>query len=199
MSIVVEYDKRRNEILEKALDVFMDEGFEDTTFQKISDRCGITRTTLYLYFKNKKEIFNYSIKLMLLKVEEGIRHIQSDASIDTVEKIIRVMLDIIDQLQKNRRILIVVLDYLLYLSRSDADPDLRVRRRTIRMRHILSSLIIEGIDRNELAPVDVKIAVDYLYSILESAIFRLIILKHAAVDELKQAAIQAVQRLRQRR
>ena len=54
MSIVVAHEKRRAEILEKTLDVFVDEGFEDVTFQKIADRCGITRTTLYIYFKNKK-------------------------------------------------------------------------------------------------------------------------------------------------
>jgi AcrR family transcriptional regulator len=193
---MVEFDKRRDEILKKALDVFIDEGFEDTTFQKIADRCGITRTTLYLYFKNKKEIFNYSLKLMLLKVEADIRHIQSDSSLGAAEKITRVLLDIINQLQSNRRILIVVMDYLMHLSRSDTDPDLRVRRRTIKMRHILSSLVIEGIKSEELAPIDVKIADDYLYSILESAVFRLIILKHTSVDELKQAAIQAVQRLK---
>ena len=196
MSIVVEHDKRRNEILEKSLDVFMDEGFEDATFQKIADRCGITRTTLYLYFKNKKEIFNYSIKLMLLKVEEGILRIQADTSIGSVEKITSVLLDIISQLQKNRRILIVVLDYLLYLSRSDTDPDLRVRRRTIRMRHILSSMIIEGIKSKELAPINVKVADEYLYSFIEAAIYRLVVLKRNNVDELKQVAVQSVQRLK---
>jgi len=196
MSIVVEHDKRRNEILEKALDVFMDEGFEDTTFQKIADRCGITRTTLYLYFKNKKEIFNYSIKLLLLKVEEGVRRIQADTSVGSVEKITNILLDIISQLQQNRRILIVILDYLLYISRSNTDPNIRVRRRTIKLRHILSSIIIEGIKNNELAPINIKIADDYLYSFIEAAIFRLVVLKRDNVEELKQAAIQAVQRLK---
>ncbi|MCL2174616.1 MAG: TetR/AcrR family transcriptional regulator, partial [Treponema sp.] len=57
MAIAVEHEQRRKKILEKALTVFMDDGFEDATFQKIADRCGITRTILYLYFKNKKEIF----------------------------------------------------------------------------------------------------------------------------------------------
>jgi len=196
MSIVVEHDKRRNEILEKALDVFMDEGFEDTTFQKIADRCGITRTTLYLYFKNKKEIFNYSIKLLLLKVEKGIRRIQADTSMSSAEKITHVLLDIISQLQKNRRILVVILDYLLYISRSNTDPNIRVRRRTIKLRHILSSMVIEGIKNNELAPINVKIADDYLYSFIEAAIFRLVVLKRDTVEELKNAAIQAVQRLK---
>ena len=198
MSIVVEHDKRRNEILEKALDVFMDEGFEDTTFQKIADRCGITRTTLYIYFKNKKEIFNYSIKLMLLKVEEGVLRIQADASIGAAEKITRVLMDIIDQLQVNRRILIVILDYLLYLSRSATDPDIRVRRRTIKLRHIMSSIIIEGIKTKEFAPIKIRIADDYLYGFIEAAIFRLVVLRRTSVDELKQAAILAVQKLKRK-
>ena len=42
--------------------VLKDEGYKDTTFQKIAERCGITRTILYLYFSNKKEIFSASIK-----------------------------------------------------------------------------------------------------------------------------------------
>jgi len=46
MAIVVEHEKRRFEILQRALDVFTEEGYEDATFQKIADRCGITRTTL---------------------------------------------------------------------------------------------------------------------------------------------------------
>jgi len=196
MSIVVEHDKRRNEILEKALDVFMDEGFEDTTFQKIADRCRITRTTLYLYFNNKKDIFNYSIKLLLLKVEEGIKRRYADTSMNSVDKITQVMLDVISQLQENRRILIVVLDYLMYLSRSDTDPDIRVRRRTIRMRHILSSMVIEGIKKKELASINVKVADDYLYSFIESAIFRLVVLKRDTVEELKQAVILAVRQLK---
>ena len=66
MAIVVEHDKRKHEILQKSLDVFIDEGYEDATFQKIADRCGITRTTLYIYFKNKHEIFYNLIKFWTL-------------------------------------------------------------------------------------------------------------------------------------
>ena len=55
MSVSVEHDKRREEILDKALDVFVREGYKDTTFQKIAERCGITRTILYLYFDNIAE------------------------------------------------------------------------------------------------------------------------------------------------
>ncbi|MDR1173986.1 MAG: TetR/AcrR family transcriptional regulator [Treponema sp.] len=195
MSIIVEHDKRRKEILEKALDVFMDEGFEDATFQKIADRCGITRTTLYIYFRNKKEIFNYSIKQLLCEVEESITVIRNDDNLTSAEKLKKVLSDIIDRLEKNRWLLSVILDYLLHLSRSDSDPETRVRRRTVRLRHILSSILIEGIRKEELAEVSVKDAVDMLYGLLESAIFRLVVLKRNSISDLKQVASLSVNRL----
>jgi AcrR family transcriptional regulator len=187
MSIIVEHEKRRREILEKALNVFVDEGFEDATFQKIADRCGITRTTLYIYFKNKKEIFNYSIKQLLTSVETRIQKIRANASLGSADKIRAVVLDIIGQLEENRLLLSVILDYLLYLSKSDLDPETRVRRRTLKLRHILAAMVIEGVRAGELTPVNVRTADDLLYGLIETAIFRLVVLKRGTVGELKQA------------
>jgi len=195
MSIVVEHEKRRKKILEKALYVFVDEGFEDTTFQKIADYCGITRTTLYTYFKNKKEIFTYSIKLLLVKVEEDIQYIRRDASLGSVEKIIKVLLDIFRHLEENRRLLSVLLDYLLFLSKSNADPEQRVRRRTLKLRHILASMVIEGVKSGELKAVNIKTSNDYLYSLIEAAIFRLVILQRKTVGDLRKTATFAVKQL----
>jgi AcrR family transcriptional regulator len=195
MSIVVEHEKRRKEILEKALDVFITEGYVDTTLQKIADKCRITRTTLYLYFKNKKEIFNYSIKLLLAKLEEDIRLIRSDYSLDSAEKITEVLMKIFSHIEENRRLLSVILDYLLYISKSSGDPGKPVRRRTLKLRHILSSLVIEGIKTGKLKPVNVKTADDYLYSLIEAAIFRLAVLQQETVSDLRETAVFAVKQL----
>jgi AcrR family transcriptional regulator len=195
MSIVVEHEKRRKKILEKALPVFVDEGFEDTTFQKIADYCGITRTTLYTYFKNKKEIFNYSIKQLLAKAEEDIQHIRRDTSLNSVEKLIKIMLDIFRLLEENRRLLSVLLDYLLYLSKSNVDPDQRVRRRTFKLRHILVSVMIEGIKAGEIRAINMKSANDLLYPLIEAAIFRLVILQRRTVGDLRKTTTLAVKQL----
>jgi AcrR family transcriptional regulator len=195
MSIVVEHDKRRREILERALDVFMDEGFEDATFQKIADRCGITRTTLYIYFKNKREIFNWSIKQLMLAVEEDLTSIRSRADMSAPDKLKQVVSTVITRCQDNRRLLSVVLNYLLHLSKSGTDPDNRVRRRTIRLRHILATIVIDGIRDGQLAPVNVRAADDLLYGLIESAIFRLVVLGRDSVGELIHAAELAVDRL----
>jgi AcrR family transcriptional regulator len=192
MAVAVEHDKRRKKILEKALVVFMDDGFENATFQKIADRCGITRTILYLYFKNKREIFNYSIKQLLVSVEDNINVIRADKSLSSVEKITKVLLDIFRLFEQNRQLLSIILDYLLHLAKGDVDPEVRVRRRTVRLRHILSSMVIEGVKAGELEKVKVKTADDYLYSFIESAIFQLAVLKRKNIGELKETAAFAV-------
>jgi AcrR family transcriptional regulator len=195
MSIVVEHDKRRREILEKALDVFMDEGFEDVTFQKIADRCGITRTTLYLYFKNKKDIFNFSIKQLLLSLEHDIQEAGGDTKLNSVDKLSLMLIKIIDQLVENRRLLTVIMNYLHYLAKGSHDPDNRVRRRTIRLRHILATILIEGIRKGEIAPVNIRDADNLLYGLIETAVFRLVILRRSAVDDLKRTIVMAVHQL----
>jgi AcrR family transcriptional regulator len=192
MSIVVEHEKRRNEILEKSLDVFVDEGFENVTFQKIDDRCEITRTTLYIYFKNKKEIFSYSIKTLLFFFEAGIRKICSNTRTGSIVKITKVMLNILQHLEENRLLLWVLLDYLLHLAKNNIDPGRRVRRRTVKLRHILASLVIEGIKKGELKKVSIKTADNFLYSFIEAAIFRLVVLRRETVGDLRETVVFAV-------
>jgi len=192
MAIAVEHEKRRKKILEKALVVFMDDGFENATFQKIADKCGITRTILYLYFKNKKEIFTYSIKQLLLDAEENIKTICADKSLSSTEKITKVLLSVFKQMEHNRQLLSVVLNYLLHLSKGDADAESRVRRRTVKFRRILSSLLIEGVKSGELKKINFKNAHDYLYSFIEAAIFQLVVLKRKNLDDLKDTVVFAV-------
>jgi len=176
LSIVVEHEKRKKEILERALDVFTDEGYEDTTFRKIAERCGITRTILYLYFKNKREIFSYSIKQFTVGLEADVREFATREDLSNAEKISAILDMVLARCAEEKRLLTVIFGYLDHLRRSGGDPDERVRRRTIRMRHILSTLLIAGIQAGEFRKVPVRAATDLLYSLIEAAIFRIVIL-----------------------
>jgi len=171
----------------------MQEGFEDVTYQKIADRCNITRTTLYIYFKNKREIFNFSIKQFLQNLEENFVQIRKADGLSHSEKLIRVMTMIINSLEENRRLLKVIMNFLLYNFRGDYDPDYRVRRRTVRLRHILSNMLIEGIKAGEFKrSVNVKEANEMLYGLVEAAVYRLVVLRRSSVDELIDAVKLAV-------
>ena len=103
MAIVVEHDKRKHEILQKSLDVFVEQGYEDATFQKIADHCGITRTTLYIYFKNKHEIFLGSIKELLSELETKLRDIIKK-DMDSIESLKQILFTIVDACENNKKL-----------------------------------------------------------------------------------------------
>lgn len=188
MSVSVEHEKRKEEILDKALDVFVIEGYKDTTFQKIAERCGITRTILYLYFNNKKEIFSACIKRFMSKVEAEITTVATRDDLTSPDKLISIGELVVQLCGKESRLLSVVLDYLLRFKMAGGDPDERVRRRTIRMRHILAAIVIEGKKKGDFAQaVSVRAASELFYALIEAAVFRITVLGKKDAQTLSEA------------
>ncbi len=185
MAIVVEHDKRRREILEKSLDVFAKDGYEDVTFQKIADRCGITRTTLYFYFKNKRDIFLAALKQLLSEMEIEIRNLVSDENIPAEETLRKVMMIIVGYCEQNINMFSVLLVYLIQLKKAGVDTDERVRRRVVKLRHLMSTVIIRGIKNNEFAVTDVHQSNELLDGIVEAAIFRVAILNQTDISKIR--------------
>ncbi|MCR4626944.1 MAG: TetR/AcrR family transcriptional regulator [Treponema sp.] len=186
MAIVVEHEKRKHEILEKSLDVFTEEGYEDVTFQKIADRCGITRTTLYIYFKNKREIFLWSIKQMMAGLQTGLVEASKDTKSSAADSLSKTLMIVMDSCEKNKKLFGVILDYLLQIKKSGSDPAEKVQRRVIHLRHLLSTIIIRGINSGEFRKVSVKEINELFYSIIESAIFKLAVLNQDSLAETRQ-------------
>lgn len=195
MAIVVEHDKRKHEILQKSLDVFVEQGYEDATFQKIADHCGITRTTLYIYFKNKHEIFLGSIKELLSELETNLRDIIKK-DMDSIESLKQILFTIVDACENNKKLFSVLLNYLLQLKKAGVDTNERVRRRVIKMRHLLSTVLIKGIQKGEIKNVNVKDINELLYGMIEASIFRIAVLNQESVMEVKLALGNAIDLLK---
>lgn len=191
MAIIVEHDKRKHEILQKSLDVFVEQGYEDATFQKIADHCGITRTTLYIYFKNKHEIFLGSIKELLSELETNLRDIIKK-DINSIETLRQILFTIVDACENNKKLFSVLLNYLLQLKKAGVDTNQRVRRRVIKLRHLLSTVLIKGIQKGEIKNVNVKDINELLYGMIEASIFRIAVLNQESVMEVKLALGNAI-------
>ena len=192
MGIVIDHEKRKKVILKKALDVIIDEGYEDATFQKIADRCGITRTTLYIYFKNKREIFLWSIKQLTEGLENSLRLIIDDKSRTCKERLLDVLEVIVHGCMENRQLFQVILAYLIQIQKTGKNRGDRVRRRIVRLRHLLSTILIEGKKSGDFKQINVKAANEMFYSLIESAIFRLAILDQQTVNEMLSSLQLAV-------
>ncbi|MBP5601498.1 MAG: TetR/AcrR family transcriptional regulator [Treponema sp.] len=193
MAIVVEHDKRRHDILERSLDVFATEGYEDTTFQKIADSCGVTRTTLYIYFDNKKDIFIGSLKQILIAMEMDLNTIIDDESLSAHDALYKMVNLIIDYCEQNLKLFNVLHAYLLQLKKAHENPTEKINRRIIRLRHLLSTVIIRGIKTGEFKKdLNVHSVVELIYILVESSIFRIAVLEAQDLSEVRKAVAPAI-------
>lgn len=186
MAIVVEHEKRKKEILEKSLELFIEEGYEDVTYQKIADRCGITRTTLYIYFKNKREIFSFSIKQLTTDVEKQLLEIIREQNLHSIECLKKVFFKIFDIAETNGKFFKVLQMYLMQLEKGGIDINERIKKRVIRIQHLMSTIIIRGQKKGEVKNVSVKEMNDLFYSLLESGMFRLGVLNQENLEQMRK-------------
>ncbi len=57
-----EKQQRRDQAIRAAMEIYDEEGYYAITMEKIAERAELSRASLYLYFKNKDEIFISAIK-----------------------------------------------------------------------------------------------------------------------------------------
>lgn len=69
MPKIVDYESKKQEIIETARIVFAKRGYHNTNLSHISERCGMGRTTLYQYFSNKDEIFYHTMGLTMEEIK----------------------------------------------------------------------------------------------------------------------------------
>ena len=75
-------DRRRNEILEAAFDVFASKGFRDATVADIAKQLRIGHGTVYRYFENKHQLFNHVVQRVIERIAEALSNEAPDASSD---------------------------------------------------------------------------------------------------------------------
>jgi len=73
-------EAKKEEILQNALKIFAEYGYKKTTIEDISTSMGIAAGTLYLYAKNKRDLYRSSVALGLHRWQQSVRNAVSAAS-----------------------------------------------------------------------------------------------------------------------
>ncbi|MGI6401437.1 MAG: TetR/AcrR family transcriptional regulator [Thermoguttaceae bacterium] len=173
MSVQVDHYQRRVLILERAFELFAEEGFDGVTYQKIASRCGISRTSIYRYFKDKDQIFIYAIKLATDKMSNTIRKVINRPNMTISEKMRRILHLTVRLLDDNKVFMSVVLDYLTSLKLSGGNVRKKAQSRTFGFRFLLTRLITEGIERGVFRPGKPELIAGRMYSIIEAYVLNL--------------------------
>ncbi|MDX9785858.1 MAG: TetR/AcrR family transcriptional regulator [Desulfobacterales bacterium] len=94
-----EKERRRQQILVAAKRVFLYKGFSRTTIEDIANEAELSAGTLYLYFKNKEELFaSLSLRILqylVIRLEE-VKAVMENSSNDRLEILKSAMYDVYD-------------------------------------------------------------------------------------------------------
>ena len=115
---------RREEILKSAISAFSHKGYHNTSISDIIEKAGIARGTFYLYFENKRQIFDSVLDNLIIELDHCIKKIELGQGLPNP----------LDQLKANlKRVLILFIEnpeltriLLRHATGLDADLDQKI-------------------------------------------------------------------------
>lgn len=83
--VKIRRDLVQSEILEKASQLFANQGYDGTSLQEIADAVGIKRTALYNYISNKEELLSLLVADVSERTAERIHALRVEYASDSIE------------------------------------------------------------------------------------------------------------------
>lgn len=150
-------EARPDEILAAALTSFAARGFAATRLEDVAARAGISKGTLYLYFKSKEELFEAVVRTRLLPNLARIEALAASfegPSAALLERLLLTIAGVVDsEVGAIPKLVIAEAGNFPELARFYLDE---VVRRGLRL---IGVILRRGIERGEFRPVDVDHAV----------------------------------------
>ena len=159
--------RRRKEIFDASVHLFLDKGFNETSMREIAKAAGVGKSTLYDYFNSKDEILISYFEDEIQKITARAQQInQQDFSVS--EKLRQIMEMHLAYLVDNR---------LLYLKLTveaqrlalGSQQQIQVARHAYQ--DMLRSLIEEGIQKGEFREINPLFAARSIFTLLSTAVF----------------------------
>ncbi|RXZ80315.1 TetR/AcrR family transcriptional regulator [Paenibacillaceae bacterium] len=114
---MVNHDIRKEQIIDKAIELFSEKGYYKTTSGQVAQAVGVTQPYVYYFFKNKEELFKAVIDKAVQRLYESF----STFAEAPADLIIDQMGEAFDEILQNNRQEIL----LIMLSQSISEPEIR--------------------------------------------------------------------------
>jgi AcrR family transcriptional regulator len=162
-----EQERRRKEIFDASVHLFLNKGFSETSMREIAEAAGIGKSTLYDYFPSKDDILLSFIEDELQRLTEGLSEI-ANQNIGTLEKLRQMMFAYMEYLAKNE-------DFYLKLSlevqRMAQQSVERIQRKRHALQDLLRGIIEAGIREGCFRPVDSLLATRVILTAMTPAVY----------------------------
>lgn len=181
---------KRKAIVDAAREIFSRQGYETTTIAEIAAAAGIAVGTVYLYFRNKREIYLDTSQNWVMEIAAAL--IQPELLQRPVEQVPRAMIERVFEIsrQYNQYMTLIQIDV-------QSKEELEVKRRG---KHLITQAVNaffqQSISRGDLPPFDTEMYATIIYGLVDNVLYDCFCL-HGGADEehYRERTIEIVERI----
>ncbi len=189
MPKVVDHTKRKNQILKTALETFATMGYEETTMTHIATLSKVSRPTVYQYFQNKEEILYYAIKVKTDTNLSSYYKTLDDPKISATEKLQQLCQSMVSFMYKQKPFIQALLSYVYHQHLSEETLSTLLRKRTIRLEHLFTTIIKQGVASGEFHQVVPTDTADLIWHIFIAIAVKMSTIHYPQENAEKQIAL----------
>ena len=161
-------EERTHQIIESAMTVFAKKGFNKTRMSDIADETGVSKGTLYLYFKSKDAIIRSILETIFGRELTQARKLK-DLNQPPAEKINLLAQSMISDLKKMKPLLSLYFEFMALAMRQEVVRTV-IQETFQEFTEIIENLIHQGIENGDFRSVNVKDAALAVGAILEGTL-----------------------------
>lgn len=151
-------EARPDEVLDAALDLFLEKGFANTRVEDIAGRAGLSKGAVYLYFPSKEAVLEGIVKRAIVPIAENALALVTNYSGDPRIVVTLVFKTIAARLAEPR---LIAIPQLLMREMINFPEFAAMYRREVldRVIPVVTTLIRNGIKEGYLRPVDPELTI----------------------------------------
>lgn len=160
-------DRRRHQVFEASVHLFLEKGFQETTMQEIAKASRMGKSSLYDYFKTKDEIL---VSVLEDEFDGLIRRARrlAEGDLPAAEKLRQIIRDYLKYLVEQKDFYTKLLSEV---ERLDIHEQQRLQVKRHAYQDLLCSLIEQAIQAGTFRPVTPRLAARIILSLMEPAVF----------------------------
>jgi len=162
-----ELDRRRHEIFNASVHLFLEDGFRETSMREIADAANMGKSTLYDYFKTKEEILLWGVEDQIQDLTALAQEIMN-RPISAMERLREVMKTHLEYLIDNKEFYLK-LSFEVQRLTLESQQRIQVKRHTYQ--DLIRRLIDDGIQEGIFRPVDALLVSRTLITALTPAVY----------------------------
>lgn len=183
MPKIIDYAKRKNEIMDCTMEVLMKKGYHDTNLRDIADGLGIGRTTIYQYFKNKDEIIDTVINLVFKRLEKECEVIIEAPGLTRVDKLKAIIKVLATDCQKDKSVSAFLINLWVILKMENSIIRDKVEEHVATIMGMIRGILEDGMESREIRNVNPESMSLTIYGLIQSFIINYQIYRNASIIE----------------